>query len=79
MRASADCKPQPLQAASALHTRVGLDLTGRAAREQLATFVAWLEEYDLEASREERTFSVWLSSLLDAPLRWVARHGWLEC
>ena len=46
-----------------------MDLTGKAAREQLATFVAWLEEYDLEASREERTFSVWLSSLLDAPLR----------
>ena len=42
---------------------------GKAAQEQLAGFVAWLEEYDIEASREERTFSVWLSSLLDRPLR----------
>ena len=42
---------------------------GKAAQEQLAGFVAWLEEYDIEASREERTFSVWLSSLLNRPLR----------
>ena len=47
----------------------GLDLVGKAQQEHLAGFVAWLEDFDLAASREERTFSVWLSSLLDAPLR----------
>lgn len=50
----------------------GLEAASKAAQDQLASFVAWLEEYELEDSREERTFSVWITSLLNSPLRSAA-------
>ncbi|KAK9793174.1 hypothetical protein WJX73_004352 [Symbiochloris irregularis] len=49
--------------------RQGLEAATRAAQAQLAQFVAWLEEYEVVASREERVFSVWITSLLNTPLR----------
>lgn len=48
----------------------GLEAATRAAQAQLHQFVSWLEEYEVEASREERVFSVWMTSLLNTPLRY---------
>ena len=58
-----------LQAHAPLVCCAGLEAASRAAQDQLAQFVAWLEDYEVEASREERVYSVWITSLLNSPLR----------
>ncbi|BDA45443.1 Fimbrin-2 [Coccomyxa sp. Obi] len=50
--------------AALFRARHGLERAAAALAGHMSQFAQWLEEYDVQDSREERTFRVWLLSLL---------------